>query len=337
MIAGVAWLDSNNNGVKDSGESLLADIKVKLLNTETNEIVKDNNGNEMTATTNSEGIYVLNNVVNGKYIALFEYDTTKYGLTTYQVSGASENVNSNAVMNTVSVNHNTTEVASTDILTVNNTDISNINIGLIELKNFDLKLEKHIQKVLIQNASGSTVRQYDNVDMAKVELDAKKINGSTVLIEYNITVSNVGEVDGYVKKVVDYMPSDLKFSSELNKDWYQTNGQLYNASLANTKISAGQSKTITLTLTKSMTENNTGLTMNVAEIAEDYNELGIKDSNSTPGNKAEGENDMSSAEVLISIRTGGILYISMAIIVLAIGSVTAFIIIKKRKQNKEIR
>lgn len=337
MIAGMAWLDSNSNGIKDLGEPLLADIKVKLLNTETDEIVKDGNGNEVTATTNSEGIYILNNVANGKYIALFEYDTTKYGLTTYQVSGASENVNSNAVMNTVSVNHNTTEVASTDILTVNNTDISNINIGLIELKNFDLKLEKHIQKVLIQNASGSTVRQYDNVDIAKVELDAKKINGSTVLIEYNITVSNVGEVDGYVKKVVDYMPSDLKFSSELNKDWYQTNGQLYNASLANTKISAGQSRTITLTLTKAMTENNTGLTMNVAEIAEDYNELGIKDSNSTPGNKAEGENDMSSAEVLISIRTGGILYISIAIIVLAIGSVTAFIIIKKRKQHKEIR
>lgn len=335
MIAGVAWLDSNTNGARDAGETLLSNIKVKLLNVETNEIVKNSNGNETTATTNAEGMYVLNNIANGKYIVIFEYDTTKYGLTTYQISSASESVNSNAVMNTLSINDVTTEVASTDILTINDTDISNINIGLIELNNFDLKLEKYISRVLIQNSSGSTVRQYDNVDMAKVELDAKKVKGSTVLIEYNIILSNVGEVDGYVKKVVDYMPSDLKFSSELNKDWYQTNGQLYNASLANTKIAAGASKTITLTLTKTMTENNTGLTLNAAEIAEDYNELGLKDSNSTPGNKAEGENDMSSAEVLISIRTGGIVYVSVIGVILAIGIIVAFVIIKRKKQHNE--
>lgn len=335
MIAGVAWLDLNLDGVKNGGESLLSDIKVKLLNVETNELVKDTNGSEISATTNSSGIYVLQNVPNGKYIAIFEYDTTKYGLTTYQVSGASEGESSHAVMNELSINGETRKVASTDIITVGDNDISNINIGLIELKNFDLKLDKYISQILIQNSAGSTIKKYDNADMAKVELDAKRVNGSTVLIEYNIIVSNVGEVDGYVKKIVDYMPSDLKFSSELNKDWYQTNGALYNASLANDKIVAGESKTITLTLTKSMTENNTGLTTNAAEIAEDYNELGLKDSNSTPGNKAEGENDMSRAEVIISIRTGGIVYISIAIAVIAIGIVITFVIIKRKNKNEK--
>lgn len=335
MIAGVAWLDSNLDGIKNAGEPLLSDIKVKLLNVETNELVKDTNGNEISATTNSSGIYVLQNVPNGKYIAIFEYDTTKYGLTTYQVSGASEGESSHAVMNELNINGDTTKVASTDIITVGDNDISNINIGLIELKNFDLKLDKYISQILIQNSAGSTIKKYDNADMAKVELDAKRVNGSTVLIEYNIIVSNVGEVDGYAKKIVDYMPSDLKFSSELNKDWYQTNGALYNASLANDKIAAGESKTITLTLTKSMTENNTGLTTNAAEIAEDYNELGLKDSNSTPGNKAEGENDMSRAEVIISIRTGGIVYISIAIAVIAIGIVITLVIIKRKNKNEK--
>lgn len=335
MIAGTAWMDADIDGMKDSGEPLLSNIKVKLLNVETNEIVKDNNGNEITTTTNSNGIYILQNIANGKYILIFEYDTTKYGLTTYRASGVSESENSNAVMNELNINRETKKIASTDIITVEDTDIANINIGLIELKNFDLQLEKGISRILIQNASGTTVRQYGNVDMAKIELDAKKIKGSTVLIEYQIVLRNVGEVDGYVKKVVDYMPSDLKFSSELNKDWYQTNGVLYNASLANDKIAAGESKTITLTLTKSMTENNTGLTRNVAEIAEDYNEIGLKDSNSTPGNKAEGENDMSSAEVIISIRTGAIIYVSIVIVMIVIGIAIAFIIIKRKKQNKE--
>lgn len=335
MIAGTAWLDANSNGVKERGEALLSNVTVKLLNIETNETVKNSEGNEITTTTNSDGVYLLQNIANGKYIVIFEYDTTKYGLTTYQVSGVSESENSNAVINELNINSVTTKVASTDIITIDNTDVANINIGLIELKNFDLQLEKGVSRILIQNSAGSTVRQYDNVDMAKVELDAKRVNGSTVLIEYTIKVSNVGEVDGYVKKIVDYMPSDLKFSSELNKDWYQTNGTLYNASLANDKIVAGESKIVTLTLTKAMTENNTGLTTNAAEIAEDYNELGLKDSNSTPGNKAEGENDMSSADVIISIRTGGILYTSIVLIIITIGVVVAFVMINRKNQNDE--
>lgn len=332
IIAGVAWLDSNTDGVKNAGEPLLGSVTVKLLNVETNEIVKNSEGSEITATTDASGNYLLQGIANGKYIAIFGYDKTKYGLTTYQVSGASDSETSKAVMNDLKLNGNTQKVASTDIITIGDNDIANINIGLIELKNFDLKLEKGIGRILIQNAAGSTVREYNNADIAKIELDAKKVKGSTVLIEYNIKVSNVGEVDGYVKKVVDYMPSDLKFSSELNKDWYQTNGSLYNASLANDKIAAGESKNLTLTLTKSMTENNTGLTTNAAEIAEDYNELGLKDSNSTPGNKAQGENDMSSADVIISIRTGGIVYISIIMSVVAIGVAITIIIIKIRKQ-----
>ena len=335
MIAGVAWIDSNTDGVKNAGEPILSGVTVELLNVETNEIVKDGSGNEITTTTNSEGMYVLQNVANGKYIVVFEYDKTKYGLTTYQVSGASESETSKAVMNELSINGTTSKVASTDILTIGNNDIANINIGLIELKNFDLKLEKGIKRILIQNTAGSTVREYDNVNMAKVELDAKKVKGSTVLIEYNIKISNVGEVDGYAKKIVDYMPNDLKFSSELNKDWYQTNGSLYNTSLANEKIGAGETKNLTLTLTKSMTENNTGLTTNVAEIAEDYNELGVKDSNSTPGNKAQGENDMSSADAIISIRTGGIVYVSIIVTMITIGAIITAIIIKIRKPEED--
>lgn len=335
IIAGVAWLDSDSDGVKEETESLLSNITVKLLNVETNEIVKNTEGNEIITTTNAEGIYLLQNIPNGKYIVVFDYDRTRYGLTTYQASGIPESNNSNAVINTLNINGTTTEVPSTDIITVENNDISNINIGLIELKNFDLQLEKSIRRILVQDASGSTVREYDNVDMAKIELDAKKVNGSTVLIEYNIKVSNVGQVDGYVKKVVDYLPGDLKFSSELNKDWYQTNGLLYNASLANDKIPAGTNKTITLTLTKAMTGNNTGLTTNTAEIAEDYNELGLKDSNSTPGNKATGENDMSSADVIISIRTGGILYVSIIIIMIVTGSVVTFVILKRKNKTND--
>ena len=169
-----------------------------------------------------------------------------------------------------------------------------------------------------------------------MELNAKTVNGATVLIEYKIVVTNNGDVDGYVRSVADYMPSELKFSSELNSDWYQSGGTLYNTSLANQVLSPGQTATLTLTLTKSMTGEDTGRFNNRAEIAEAYNELGLNDGNSTPGNQVSGENDMGSADVLLSIKTGGAVYITIGVIIVVIAlAIAAVIIIKKKRKIKE--
>ena len=130
------------------------------------------------------------------------------------------------------------------------------------------------------------------------------------------------------------MPNGLQFSSELNKDWYQQNGVLYNTSIANDKIVAGETKTLTLTLTKAMNENNTGLVNNTAEIAEAYNELGLGDINSTPANKVQGENDMDYADVILSIRTGGIVYVGITIIVVAILVIVAIVLVRKKNDIK---
>ena len=39
LVSGIAWLDENTNGQKDSGEKLLSGIKVSLLNVNTNKIL----------------------------------------------------------------------------------------------------------------------------------------------------------------------------------------------------------------------------------------------------------------------------------------------------------
>lgn len=335
IINGIAWYDTNANGKKDENENTLRGITVNLLNAENNQLVKDKNGNAISATTSDNGTYVLSNIGNGKYIVVFNYDTKQYSLTKYKVDGVEEAKNSNATMNDIVIDGTNKKVASTDIIQINNNNISDINIGLIKLQNFDLKLDKYVSKVIVQNKAGTSTTEYTDSKMAKAEIHSKQINGSTVLIEYKIRVTNVGEVEGYAKKIVDYMPNDLKFSSELNKDWYKTNTGLYNSSLANEKIAAGESKELTLVLTKSMTENNTGLVNNTAEIAEAYNELGLADSNSTPGNKTQGENDMSSADVIISIKTGEkIFYITLiAVITLVILSAIAVPIVRRVKKN----
>lgn len=333
MITGVAWYDENANGKKDEGEKTLNNIKVHLLNTETDTLVKDINGNILEATTNDNGIYILDNLGNGKYIVIFEYNNALYTLTKYKVENAQESENSNVLTNELLIENQKQAVASTDIIEIRDSNISNINIGLIELKDFAFRLDKYVSRILIQNSAGTTVKEYTNATVAKAELDAKKVNGTNVIIEYEIKVTNIGEIDGYVRKVVDYVPNDLKFSSELNKDWYQSGSDLYSASLANERIPAGESRTVKLTLTKAMTEDNTGLINNTAEIAESYNELGIKDSKSTAGNKTQGESDYGSADTILSLKTGAETYIAITAIAIAILGIVVFVIVI-RKQNK---
>ena len=334
IITGIAFIDENSNGQKDDNEELLSGVKVRLYNTETNNLVKQENGDILEATTNQNGVYVLDHIGNGKYIVIFDYNNETYTLTKYKVEGVSEDINSDAMMKELTINGQNQNVASTDIIEITDENISNINVGYVKVQKFDLKLEKFVSKIVIQDSSGSTVIEYGDETLARAELDAKRVNGATVLIEYKIRVSNVGEASGYVRRIVDYMPNDLKFSSELNKDWYQTQEGIYNVSLANDIINPGESREVTLTLTKSMTENNVGLINNTAEIDEAYNELGLTDINSTPGNRTNGENDMGSADVLLGIRTGGAVYIGITIGTILVLGVIATVIVVIRKKRK---
>lgn len=336
-ITGTAWFDENANGKKDENERVLSNIKVKLLNLDTNKLVKDKNGKILEATTNDNGIYVLSNLGNGNYIAIFEYNNTQYSLTKYKVEGVSETQNSDVRLNEILLEGKKQNIASTDVIKIEDTDISNIDIGLIELKDFDLKLDKTISKVIIQNSAGTSTKEYNDEKIAKAEIDAKQLKGTTAIIEYKIKVSNVGEVAGYARKIADYIPRDLQFSSEMNKDWYQADNVLYSSSIANDKIEPGESKTLTLTLTKKMNEENLGLVNNRAEIVEAYNDLGLSDINSTPGNQDKNENDYSSADIILSIKTGKAVYISIGAIIatIAVSGVVAAVIVKRKNDKEE--
>ena len=116
-----------------------------------------------------------------------------------------------------------------------------------EKENFDLKLEKYVSKVVITNREGTKTKTFDSKNsLPKVEIRGKYLSGSTVLVEYTLKVTNVGEASGYVGRIVDQIPSSLKYQSNLNTDWYLKGDKLYNESLANQKIAAGESKEVKL-------------------------------------------------------------------------------------------
>lgn len=333
-IRGKVWVDGNSDGAIQQGESALSNIKVQLVDIRTNNVVINSNGGEITATTNTSGIYELSDIPNGEYIVVFEYDTLRYTTTEYQKEGVAEENNSKASSMNKKINNVEKVYGITDTILINGESKSNINMGLIRLKEFDLSLKKSVSRVIVQSNSDTKVYSFNDEELAKIEMDAKNINGVNLIIEYKIAVTNNGEIGGYIRKVADYIPNGFEFSSQLNKDWYQTDGVLYNSSLTNEKIEAGDTKILTLTLTKRMTENDTGSVINTAELAETYNELGIDDINSVPGNKVQGEDDISSAELIISIRTGRvIIYFAIIIMIILIIGAGAYLI-KTKVLNK---
>lgn len=331
-ITGNVWLDEDNNGKRSSSEQKLSNIKVMLYDANEGKIAKDIAGNDLVMTTGEDGKYTFNNVKPGKYNVVAEYDTNIYMITNYHVEGSSDTENSDFINATLDGK----QVAATDNLIVKNSNFYYIDLGLSKVKKFDLSINKTVAKVTATNPKLETITQDVNKQFGAVSLYNTYIESTTVLVEYNIVITNEGEIPGYAKEIVDYLPEGMEFNSELNGSWYLANdGNVYNTSLANTIIQPGESKTITLVLTRKMTGENTGTVHNQVEISKDYNEYGMKDQDSTPGNKQDGEDDISYADLLITLGTGKEVasFIGITLGVLAIIGLAVYVI-KKRILNK---
>lgn len=334
VITGIAWVDEDEDGKRANAEQLLDGITVKLLDPDTSKIVKDSKGQEIVATTKNGGFYELKNVPSGKYIVIFEYDTTKYNVTSYKKENVPESQNSKAIVKTLEINGQKQTVGVTDIITVEESNITNINIGLKVAKKFDMKLEKFVKSITVSNTVENKKYDFEDSNLAKVDINKKYIDQTTIITEYVIKVTNVGDVEGYVKKIVDYLPSDYTFVSTINTGWYKEGQEVYNTLLENEKLLPGESKEVTLTVSKKMTQNNTGVIVNSAEIAESYNEKGLKDINSTAGNRNNSENDYGTAEVIVSIKTGGVLLTTTIIGMIIVMICLAVYVIKLRRRDK---
>lgn len=325
-IVGTAWNDTNKNGIKDTDEPRFSNIELVLYDTQ-GFVAKDSNGNELRVTTNEDGQYSFENLNSGNYQIVAHIDTINYMVTTYHVSGAVESQNSDFVDATL----DGTPVAATDILNLSTYNLYNVDLGLQEREQFDLKLDKIVSKVTVTNTKLDPKTTEYNSNFAMVSLLNTYVEYSTVLIEYNITITNEGKVAGYAEEIVDYMPEGMAFSSDLNTNWYVgADGNLYTTSLANTLIQPGESKTLTLTLTRRMTGENTGTVVNTAEISKTYNEYGLEDGDSTPGNRQDGEDDISTATTLLAMSTGREVasFIGITLGVIAIIGLAVFLIKK---------
>lgn len=326
-ISGIAWVDENEDGKRTTNEKTYNNMPVMLYDYNNGTFAKEN-GQAKKIMTNSNGEYEFSNIEKGKYIVIFLYDTGAYTLTDYQKDGVIESKNSDAITKTIGINGEKVTAGLTDTLTAEK-NLTNIDIGLVKNKNFDLEIEKYVSKITVQTPDGKTkVYDYNNKQFAKVEIHSKKINGATVIIEYKMIITNKGELTGKTAQIVDKLPDGLKFKSELNNEWYESNGNLYTNSLSGQDINVGESKEVTLVLTKNVNSSNIGTINNTAEIGISSNSKAVED-----GNK---DNDTSNAQVIIGVSTGLAKILGITIGMILILVLIAIILFKNKKMLKSV-
>lgn len=321
-ISGTAWVDENENGQRDDDDNVLEGMIVFLLNNNTGEIEKQ-------TTTDSQGIYRFDNLANQNYIIVFNYNNKKYKITEYQKENVSDAYNSDILDSKI----NGENVGVTDTIAVNDNSYKNIDAGFVVRKKFDFSLNKSITQTVIESGKTTKVNQFNKTKLAKIEINSKNVGNTIVNIEYEIDITNEGEVAGYCSNIIDYKPVDLNFNKSENKGWdIDASGRLSNESLKNQLINPGETVTVSLILTKNMNTENTGVTINTAEIGSQNSDENYSDIDSIAGNKVEGEDDISSAEIIISIGTGAGTVISIISIIAIIGvliTMSALIITRK--------
>ncbi len=305
-VRGTVWLDENSNGIKELSEQRVSGLTVRLFNKNTGNSAVDVDGKELVTTTNESGNYIFVNVLPDSYVVVIDIDGQNYGVAPYKAEGVSESENSDFVTTKLDGK----KVAATDEIKVENANIYNIDLGLVKNRIFDLDISKTVTRISVANTKADTkTYNQDNLSVAKVELATANVDFATVLVEYRIAIQNNGQISGYAKSIIDYIPDGMTFNSELNSSWYLgQDGNAYNTSLANTLINPGETKVVTIVLSRKMSGDNMGTVRNTAKILMSYNEYGLEDidSNSEGTGVGAGEqtDDKSSADVVIGTATG---------------------------------
>lgn len=242
-IAGVVYVDTDNDGVKTSKDRQIAsNVQVQLM--------KGSNMIKAT-TTDSRGNYAFHDLEPGDYSVTFNYDKERYTATSK--NKISEVEDGLAVTDRINVAENGAKV----------------NIGLTEKDRFDLSLTQTIAKATILTNDKLKEQEYEDLDLAKLNLNTKELEDAIVKMEYKIKVENVGNVAGKVANIVNYVPNGMKFVAEDNPDWnIGADGNLYYTGLKDMTLKAGEFKEIRLSLAKQLTQaDNIGVISNKAQIA----------------------------------------------------------------------
>lgn len=295
-ITGNIWLDENRNGTKDTSEKKLQGITVKLIDANTNEAIKNNEGQEIATQTNEYGEYSFTNLKTGNYIVKALYDENEYETADYKADGIEESLNSDFIKS----KDEDELVAVTDVIRIINANVYNIDLGLVNVEQLNISANQNISKITVIRPNKKAREIEFNQSTVKMELTNSELKNSTALIEYNIKVTNYGDIAGYAKQIIEYMPDGMSFNSEINPDWYMgKDGYLYTINLSNELIKPGESKDIKLILSKKIENDGIGIIRGRTEVKTTYSETELAEITALSASYINSESGVTTSDIII--------------------------------------
>ena len=316
-IAGIAWIDQNKDSINND-DSYVENMNVYLYK---DEIKKDNQIN--VVQTDSKGSYKFENIEDAEYYVVFEYNNNNYDLMKYD-----NNISS---VNEVEININDDDKLYAISDKVPASMVNEINIGLLPKNESDFAINSYVESITVIN--NKDVEKYnfgkDNA-LPKIEIAKDDVENAIVRVKYTIEVTNKGNVDGYVLQLKDVVPEGFIFEEGQNLNWNLGNdGFIYYSGLSKDKIESGNTKKISLVLTKEKSAEVLGTFSNRAEIVETTNDMLVDEINI--------DNNYKSQDLIISVKTGVLTYILIIILITIVLAFILLILVNQLVKDKKLK
>ena len=134
----------------------------------------------------------------------------------------------------------------------------------------------------------------DEDQIMKVEIKERKISTTTLELEYKIVITNKGEVETSVEKIIDKIPSGLICEENKNPNWNISKEEaVYKESII---LKPNESKELIIIMKWKNSKTNFGEIKNIAQASEISNKYNYKNENIS--------NSTDSLSIVVSVGTG---------------------------------
>ena len=180
---------------------------------------------------------------------------------------------------------------------------------------FNLSVEKQIERITVNGEPHSLKDGLDQIDVV-----ASKVQETDIVVTYKIVVSNPSEIEGSTK-VIESIPDFFRVTDGTSSEWTENDKSLE----AQVTLQPGETKELTVVLRWIRNGDNFGLQINTVVLTNVSNPANYEETNL--------DDNTSTAEVIFSVKTGGIdtaIVIGTALIIM-IGALMVTIYLKERK------
>lgn len=172
-------------------------------------------------------------------------------------------------------------------------EVQTLEIEDIRLE-FIIEVSQYLQKVTINGEE--TI--LDGNSIQKIEIVGSKVSTQEIILTYVVKVSNVGEVDGKIGKIITQIPLGCTFMETNNHDYWSAvnRREMINTTFKDKELKAGQSEEFIMNVNWDNGADNFGNKVNTVEIKDLSNIYNYK-------NKSV-NNVKSEITTVFTIKTG---------------------------------